>query len=244
MRFLPRLFGKRDDPIARLEKIIGHRFKDRLLLETALSHRSSLRDTGLNSNERLEFLGDAVLGMAVSDFLFRKFENISEGELTRLKAILVNETTLSGVAMSFELGEFLFMSPEEEKSGGRQKFSITADAFEALVGALYLDGGLSAALNIINRYLLKDYADIFEDENLHNYKGELLEFMQARGRTIPQYRIKDQIGPDHEKVFVVEVFIQSELLGQGDGRSKKEAEQNAARQALDRIKNGDHKWQS
>jgi ribonuclease-3 len=244
LRFLTRLFGKSDDPISRLERTISYRFRDRRLLETALTHRSSLKGTGFQSNERLEFLGDAVLGMAVSDFLYRKFDDISEGDLTRLKAILVNETTLAGVALSFELGNYLFMSPEEEKSGGRQKSSIIADAFEALVGALYIDGGMRPALDIIKEYLLKDYIDIIEDENLHNYKGELLEFVQARGRTIPQYRIKDQIGPDHEKVFVVEVFVQGELLGQGDGRSKKEAEQNAARQALDKIKNGDYKWQS
>ena len=244
MRFFRSLFGKRDDPIAQLEKTIGYRFRDRLLLEMALSHRSSLKGTGLQSNERLEYLGDAVLGMVVSDFLYRKFNDISEGELTRKKAILVNETTLAAVALSFELGDYLFMSPEEEKSGGRQKSSIIADAFEALLGALYLDGGMRPALKIINKYLLKDSTEIIEDEKLHNYKGELLEFVQAKGRNIPQYRIKDQIGPDHEKVFVVEVFIQSEFLGQGGGRTKKEAEQNAARQALDRIKNGDYTWQS
>jgi len=236
LRLFKKLFGKKEDKIERLERVIGYRFSDRDLIKNALSHRSSLKDTGLESNERLEFLGDAVLGMIVSTFLFGRYEDLPEGDLTRMKATLVNETVLSRAAMSFSLGDFLYLSAEEKKAGGDSRPSITADAFEALLGAVYLDGGHKEAEKLIRKYILQDHAEIIDDKELHNYKGELLEFMQAKGEIMPYYHVQDQIGPDHDKRFIVGVYMNNELLGEGRGKTKKEAEQNAAREAIKVIK--------
>jgi ribonuclease-3 len=233
------LAGKKTDPLLSLEKIISYRFKDRNLVKEALSHRSSLKDTGLSSNERLEFLGDAILGLVVSVFLYRKNSNHTEGELTTMKAALVNETVLSNAALSFGLGDFIFMSSEEEKSGGRTRPSITADTFEALIGAVYLDGGYGQAEKVVHKFILTDYEEIVENEQLHNYKGELLEYFQGLSKGMPYYRVSDQIGPDHDKIFIVSVFANDKKIGEGEGHSKKEAEQKAARQALLKIKNGE-----
>jgi ribonuclease-3 len=236
LNFLNRLINKKKDPVKRIERIIGYKFNDQELLKTALSHRSSLKETGLESNERLEFLGDAVLGFIVSSFLYNRNSDLSEGELTRMKSSLVNETTLSKAALSFDLGDYILLSPEEEKSGGRTKPSITSDAFEALIAAVYLDGGIKPARNLVKKFILKDYIAIVEDKKLHNYKGELLELLQARGLDVPQYKVIEQTGPDHDKIFKVGVYYDNRLLGEGEGRSKKEAEQQAAKIALKAIK--------
>ena len=241
MWFLSRLFGKKDDPIRKLEGVISYRFRNRELVRTALRHRSFLKDTGLYSNERLEFLGDAVLGLVVSSFLYNQNNNHTEGDLTRMKATLVNETTLFKAASSFNLGEYIFISPEEENSGGRTKPSIIADAFEALIAAVFLDGGLEPAEKLIKEFILRDYLTIVDDKQLHNYKGEFLEYLQARGKGNPQYRVTEQFGPDHSKHFRVGVFCNDEFLGEGLGKSKKEAEQKAARQALKEMKNSSKK---
>lgn len=235
MRFLRRLFGKKADSINELEGEINYRFKDRELIKTALRHRSSLKDTDLVSNERLEFLGDAVLGMIVSNFLYNKNQNHSEGDLTRMKAALVNEVILSRAALSFNLGDYLYLSSEEEKSGGRTKLSITADAMEAIIGAVFLDGGIKEAENLVKRYLLNDYLNTIDDDAIHNYKGELLEYFQARGKGMPYYKVIDEIGPDHDKIFKVSVIFNDEVYGEGQGKSKKEAEQQAACQAIKEI---------
>lgn len=235
MGILSRLFSKKDDPVSKLEKAVKYRFKNRDLITTALSHRSSLKNTGNDSNERLEFLGDAVLGLIVSDFLFKANNNHTEGDLTRMKASLVNEIILARAAGSLKLGDYLFLSADEEKSGGRNKPSITADAFEAVLGAIYLDGGIIAAEKFVKENILDDYMSIIKDKKFKNYKGELLEYMQARGEGMPHYRVADQIGPDHDKVFKVSVYANSELLGEGEGKSKKEAEQQAAKMALKHL---------
>jgi len=235
LKFLRRLFGVKDDPISELEKIIEYRFNDRELIRTALSHRSSLKETGLKSNERLEFLGDAVLGLIVSAFLYRQNHEHSEGHLTQTKAALVNERVLAAVAKSFGLGNFLYLSPEEDKSGGREKPSITSDALEALIGSVYLDGGFNQAERLIKKFILDDYETTIEDENLHNYKGELLEYLQSIAEGVPHYRVVNERGPDHEKVFRISVFSNETLLGDGEGKTKKEAEQQAARMALEKI---------
>lgn len=238
MRLFRWLTGPGADPAAGLEKIIGYRFKNRNFLKEALSHRSSLKETGLSSNERLEFLGDAILGTVVSTFLYKINEQHTEGELTRMKASLVNETVLAQIAQSFHLGDYLYMSQEEDKSGGRTRSSITADAFEALIGAIYLDGGYAPAEKLVNKYILNGFKDILGNEQLYNYKGELLEYLQALGKGMPHYKVSDQIGPDHDKIFVVWVYANGDKIGEGEGHSKKEAEQKAARQALQMIKSG------
>lgn len=232
MGLLRSLFRTKDDQLDRLEKVIKYRFTNRELLRTALSHRSSLKETGLESNERLEFLGDAILGLIVSSYLYISYDDLAEGELTRMKALLVNETVLARAALSFGLGEFIYLSPEEKKSGGNTRPSITADAFEALLGAIYIDGGFDQAKKLVKRYILAYSEEILGDKKLQNYKGELLELMQSRGQGMPRYHVRDEIGPDHDKVFVVEVYVNDNLSGEGKGKSKKEAEQKAARAAL------------
>jgi ribonuclease-3 len=228
--FLKRIFSGNKDPLDSFETTIGYRFQKRELLKTALSHRSSVENG--SSNERLEYLGDAVLGLVVSEFLFGEFPDLDEGDLTKMKASLVNEAVLSKVAGEFGLGDFIFLSSEEEKSGGRQKPSIVADAAEAVLGAVYLDGGLPAARRIVQRFFLTDYENLLNDESSFNYKGELLEKIQGVGKGLPRYEIMKEIGPDHEKQFVISVSINGETLGQGEGSTKKEAEQKAARMAL------------
>jgi ribonuclease-3 len=231
------LKNKKRDTFSDLEKVIDHKFDNRNLLKEALRHRSFIKDTGLVSNERLEFLGDAVLGVVVSAFLFEQNVGSSEGELTQMKAALVNETVLSQAALSFCLGDYLLMSVEEEKAGGRLRPSITADAFEALIGALYLDGGYDKAKSLVHKYILLDYQTTIESEHLHNYKGELLEYLQGKGLGMPYYKVNEEIGPDHDKMFVVGVYSNGNKVGAGQGHSKKEAEQKAAREAIIKLKN-------
>jgi ribonuclease-3 len=229
--FLRKIFTKEEPTLKDFESILGYSFKDKRLLAKALSHRSSVTD-GL-ANERLEYLGDAILGLVVSEFLFRKYPDYNEGNLTKIKAALVNEAMLSKVAYTIQLGQYVFLSPEEEKSGGRLKPSIIADAMEAVFGAVYLDGGLEPVGKVIAKLLLNDFERLIKDEAMFNYKGELLERMQGSGRGVPKYEVIEEIGPDHIKVFVISVSINGTRKGTGRGTSKKEAEQRAAKMALE-----------
>jgi len=231
--FFKKIFTREQPSAKNIEAVLGYEFRDNNLLSKALSHRSSVTD-GF-ANERLEFLGDAVLGVVVSDFLFRRHPNHNEGNLTKIKAALVNEAMLSKVAISFGLGQYIFLSPEEEKSGGRYKPSILADATEAIIGAIYLDGGLEAATRVIDKLLLNDFEHLIKDEAMLNYKGELLERMQGEGRGTPRYEVIEEIGPDHIKTFVISVAVDGSRLGTGQGMSKKEAEQKAAKMALENL---------
>jgi ribonuclease-3 len=220
-------------------RVLGHRFRDHELAKRALTHRSAVRDTEASidaSYERLEFLGDAVLGMLVCDKLFRLFPERNEGELTRLKALLVNESTLSRLASEAGLGELVIMSPEEAESGGRSKSSILADAFESVLGAIYLESGLSAAGRVVEKHLISQLEYLLSDVEIRNYKGELQELLQSNGKAQPRYKVTEKVGPDHDKRFGVAVFWKEKRLGQGWGTSKKQAEQRAARQALRKLK--------
>lgn len=226
--------------LRKLDKLLGYRFKDKGILTAALAHKSYLRSKVprkiKNSNERLEFLGDSVLGLVVSEFLYHKFPHKPEGELTKMKATLVNEVTLSRRAKESGLGEFLLLSPEEEKSGGRQRESILADACEAIIAAAFLDGGLKAAEKTVQKLILNRFMEATTDKTQHNYKGELLEYLQARGLGMPHYQVEVAEGPDHRKVFTIAAFFQGRKLGSGKGYSKKEAEQVAAKAALETLK--------
>jgi ribonuclease-3 len=189
----------------------------------------------MRANERLEFLGDSVLGMVTSRFLFENFPEKSEGDLTKLKSTLVSEANLSRIAKSISLGKFLNLSEDEEKSGGRERSSIISDAYEALIGAVFLDGGLAPAQRMIQRQILRRYVEITTDQALHNYKGELLEYMQALGLGLPRYEVLEEKGPDHQKRFTIAVSVKGRKMGQGAGKNKKEAEQKAARMALENV---------
>ncbi|HEY2956386.1 MAG TPA: ribonuclease III [Candidatus Eisenbacteria bacterium] len=216
----------------------GLTFKRPDLLKLALTHRSYLSLAGgpaHESNERLEFLGDSVLGLVTSEHLFRTHPTEHEGQLTKTKSLLVSKAILSRRALAMGLGRFVLMSHSEIESGGRQRLSILADAFESVIGAVYLDQGFEASRAFIDRWLLKGAKEIVADKRHVNYKSHLQEYVQSTFRTHPVYRIRSEMGPDHSKHFMVEVVVGRRQLGEGKGRNKKEAEQAAARDALDRV---------
>jgi ribonuclease-3 len=210
-------------------------WRDQDLLSQALTHSSYIyenRQNGIENNQRLEFLGDAVLGLAVSDFLYRNYPDHDEGELTKLRAALVCEPSLARTAKSLDLGNCLKMGKGEERSGGRERPSILADAFEALLGAIYLDQGLVKASELSLKLLDPLIKDVLEGRLDRDFKTELQEIVQQRGSEQVQYTILREEGPDHHKIFTAGVLYKGELAGIGCGRSKKEAEQQAAKSAL------------
>ncbi len=189
-----------------------------------------------DSNERLEFLGDSVLGLVTSEFLYRRNPDEHEGQLTKTKSLLVSKAILSRRALKMGLGRYVLLSHSEVESGGRQRLSILADAFESVLGAVYLDQGFETARAFIHKHLLSDSDAIVADKRHTNYKSHLQEYVQSTYRTHPVYRIRSEYGPDHSKHFMVEVLVGKKTLGQGRGHNKKEAEQAAARDALDQVK--------
>ena len=213
-------------------------FHDLTLLKLALTHRSYLSVTGQGpreSNERLEFLGDSVLGLVTSEFLYRRHPDEHEGQLTKTKSLLVSKAILSRRALRMGLGRFVLMSHSEVESGGRQRLSILADAFESVIGAIYLDQGFEASRAFIHKHLLAESDAITSDKRHTNYKSHLQEYVQNAFRTHPVYRIRSEYGPDHSKHFMVEVMVGKRTLGEGRGHNKKEAEQAAARDALEKV---------
>src|SRR5262245_25110823 len=221
---------------------LGVRINRPELLRLALTHRSYLHandaEGTLESNERLEYLGDSVLGLVCSEWLYRNRLDEHEGQLTKTKSLLVSKAILSRRALAMGLGRFVLLSHSEVESGGRQRLSILADAFEAVVGAVYLDQGFEAARAFIERWLLRDTRAIVADKRHTNYKSHLQEYVQSTFRTHPVYRIRSEVGPDHSKQFMVEVIVGKRTLGEGKGRNKKEAEQAAARNAPKRVDRG------
>jgi ribonuclease-3 len=220
---------------ALLEVKLGHAFREPELLDNALLHRSHahvVRNSREDSNERLEFLGDAVLGLVVNDHLYGEYPDASEGDLTKMKSLLVCRERLAEVAARLELGQHIRMSRSEAATGGRRRASILADTTEAVIGAVYLDGGLSAARRVIERALLRDSAGLLARRAEANHKSRLQEIIQARYKTPPRYRVTSAAGPDHARVFKVSVTFNGHVLGRGEGPNKKSAEQEAARQAL------------
>ncbi len=213
---------------------LGYRFQDPGLLVEALTHRSYIRSNNNNipSNERMEFLGDSILGLLVAEYLFKTCPKDAEGDMTKTKAMLVNEYTLSKAGQACGLNEFIFLSDDEEKSGGRQRDSIVSDTMEATIGAIYLDGGLRAARKFILKTIITHMDEALADEDHYNYKGDLLELLQGRGERTPYYEVVSEKGPDHDKTFKVIVYAGNEVTGVGSGASKKEAEQKAAAKAL------------
>lgn len=228
--------------VKEFHKRFGYRFHNADYLREAMTHRSYVRsvDHDARSNERLEFLGDSILGAIVAEHLFRGNNDFNEGDLTKMRAQLVNETSLAAVAVESGLNEFILISHDEERTGGRERNSIVSDAFEAVIGAVYLDGGLPAAREFIKRVLISRKKEILTYVAQRNYKGELLELLQAQGEPPPHYEVVSESGPDHEKVFNIAVRANGEIVGTGVGGTKKEAEQNAAADALDNIKKSKH----
>lgn len=228
--------------LTELQEVIGFPFDDDSLLREALVHRSYLNENPSfpsADNQRLEFLGDALLDFVAGDYLYRRYPKMREGELTSLRAALVKEETLARFAQALGLGRYLYLGRGEEESGGRERPSLLADAFEALVGALYLDGGLKAAERFILPFLEPETEQIVAQGELRDYKSLFQEEAQRRFQSTPLYRTIDERGPDHNKVFTVEVLIEEKLCGRGEGTTKQAAEQEAARQALEKIASDD-----
>ena len=232
---LRRIFKKESDQFPGLETGLDYFFRDPALLREALTHRSYCQERD-SSYERLEFLGDSVIGLVISRFLYEDFPGKTEGDLTKIKASLVSEMTLARVAQLISLGQYVLMGKEEEKAGGREKPSILSDAYEALIGAMFMDGGLSPARRTVEKHILSRIAEIIQDEDFRNYKGELLEHLQAQGKKLPRYQVLEEKGPDHDKKFTMAVFVKGKEWGRGSGTTKKEAEQNAAKMALEKLK--------
>ena len=222
-----------------IEAKLGYEFKDKELLKTALTHSSYANENkkrNLECNERLEFLGDAVLGMVVANYLFRGQQKMPEGQMTRLRAELVCEQSLARVAEELQLGSYLLLGKGEEQGGGRKRHSIIADAVEAVIAAVYLDGGYEKASGIIYQFIIepmeKGIATLVTD-----YKTALQEFVQRKSGQVLAYNLVDQSGPDHDKVFTFSVSLNGEVVGTGSGKNKKEAEQAAAGDALRKLQN-------
>ncbi len=228
---------------AAVETKLGYRFRDASILQRALVHRSHVHVTGSarrEANERLEFLGDAVLGLVVNEHLYHRYPNREEGDLTKMKSLLVCGTRLSEMAARLELGTNIMMSRSEAATGGRQRTSILADTMEAVIGAVYLDGGLPAASAVIQRWLLDAADGVLARRSLGNYKSRLQELIQAKYKTPPRYRVLRAEGPDHARLFTVEAVFNGVVLGTGEGNNKKMAEQQAARSALQRLAEEPH----
>jgi ribonuclease III len=224
-----------------LQHTVGYRFRDPGLLEHALTHTSRANEDvsgGVFDNESLEFLGDAVLGFAIADLLFRKFPTRDEGWKSKVKASLVSTSSLARLAERLDLGEHLLLGRGEEKTGGRRKQALLADGYEALIAAIYLDGGIEQATTFIQR----QFADLVEEARaeptavMRDFKSALQERVQGAGEPLPEYVVLGETGPDHHKTFHVEVRVRGRALAEAFGRSKKEAEQEAARLALEQLR--------
>jgi ribonuclease III len=217
------------------EKHTGIRFRELEFLNQAFTHRSfanELGETGEN-NERLEFLGDSVLGLAVSEYLYETLPDQPEGELARIKSFVVSEASLSEIARGLRVDNFILIGKGEEYSGGRSKKAILADCLEAIIGAYYLDSGFQPARRFVHQMLIPEINKVLEDRHAKDYKTLLQEYVQKRMKTYPKYRVVQKTGPDHDKTFWIEVHIGDRSFGAGKGKNKKEAEQEAARIAYE-----------
>lgn len=228
------LSSERIQELDTLQKQIGYTFKDIFLLNKALTHKSYVNENSepLKDNERFEFLGDSVLDLIVSGYSIKAFPDFAEGTLSKIRAAVVNESCLAELARQIDLGRYLLLGKGEASSGGREKNSLLANAYEALAGAIYFDSNLETALEIYLPVLSKEIAKYAETDRYRDYKSELQEYTQTHFNCIPNYRIVDEKGPAHAKEFEVVVLIQENIHGRGNGKSKKEAEQAAAKSAL------------
>jgi ribonuclease III len=232
-------FGSELEP---LERQIGYRFKDRGVLEHAMTHRSRVHEDasgGVFDNESMEFLGDSVLGFVIADMLFREFPQHNEGQKSKLKASIVSAASLARLAEKINIGEYLILGRGEEKTGGRRKQALIADGYEALIAAIYLDGGVDAVRGFIQR----QFADLIEEARrtgahaafTEDYKSALQEWLQSHDRGLPSYRLASEAGPAHRRLFDVEVLVEGEPIARAEGKTKKEAAQAAAKLALERL---------
>ena len=226
--------NERKEELSRLQKTLGYSFKEIKLLNKALTHKSYVNETGedLKHNERFEFLGDSVLDLMVSEYMVLKYSDYKEGVLSKIRAGVVNESCLAKLALNMDLGAYLLLGRGEEMSGGRNKASLLANAYEALAGAIYFDSNLETAAKILLPNIKKEITRFIETPESRDYKSDLQEYTQNKMFCIPVYKVIREVGPDHEKQFEVVVSVKDTDVGKGMGRSKKEAEQAAAKVAL------------
>ena len=234
--------------IQQLEELMDslHIWCDNLpLLDISLTHSSYTFENKLSSdfnNERLEFLGDAVLKLVASEYLFQRFPDYAEGDMTKIRAILISDNVLSKIADSINLGKYLKLGYHETKSGGRKRPTTLACAFEAMLGALYIDGKMHDVQDLLLRLLAEEVTSIDQDDTKDNCKAVLQEYTQAQDGSLPIYNVVEEFGPAHDKTFIVEVVINDERYGLGEGKSKKEAQQSAAREAFERLQEEDQDY--
>ncbi len=220
--------------LSQVEKKIRVKFVDAKLLQEAFTHKSySIEHGGVSDNERLEFLGDSIISAVVAHWLFKRFDSVDEGKLSKMKSQIVSRANLSSWAEELGLGQYLYLSQGEEATGGRKRESLLGNVYESLVGAIFLDQGFAIAQRFLLRHLAKKKRIVEND-----FKSKLQELVQKKYKTPPVYHVTAETGPDHEKKFTLEVRINKRILGTGEGRSKKEAEQLAAKEALRSLKNG------
>lgn len=220
-----------------LQKKINYEFQDVKLLKEALTHSSysnEYKKIKNRNNERLEFLGDSILGLIISNYLFRLKKELPEGELTKIRAAIVCERSLKDIAKSIHLGEYLYLGKGEESTGGRTRDSILADATEALIAAIYLDGGFRKATDFVLDHMGDIISQAIQGKIMRDYKTQLQELIQKDNKENIIYKLVDQLGPDHDKTFKMNVFLGEKLIGTGIGKSKKEAEQEAAKDAMEK----------
>jgi ribonuclease-3 len=220
----------RDKRLMELQDEIGYSVNCVELFNTALTHSSYANESKgkFQHNERLEFLGDSILSLIVSEYLFQKFPEVSEGNLTKLRSSVVSERSLVNMALSIDLGKYILLGKGEEGTGGRKRASILADAFESLIAAIYLDGGIEKAKVFVLKYIKEHIEKGLNGKGFRDYKTELQELLQQESDMDIEYRIIEEYGPDHDKAFIAEVYYGGEAIGSGFGKSKKEAEQQAA----------------
>jgi ribonuclease-3 len=228
-----------DDLLASLEDALGVRFHNRHLLVQALSHSSHIYEQGLPytaGNERLEFLGDSVLGMVMADYLYRSYPDYPEGKLSKVKSVVVSKKILARAGGRISLGNYILLGKGENLTGGRQRKSLLANVMESLIGAVYLDQGLEAARDFVHRHLECEVEPAIAGRSIRDHKSELQEIAQQVSGQVPKYRVTNTRGPDHDRVFEVEVYLDDSVAGLGSGKSKKSAEQKAAEVAIRRFR--------
>lgn len=231
------MLEKRKNELIPLQKALNYTFNDPHLLNKALTHKSYANeiDFPVKNNERFEFLGDSVLDLIVSNYMVREYDDLAEGSLSKIRAAVVNEGCLAKLAQNIDLGKYLLLGKGEHLSGGRQKSSILANAYEALVGALFCDSNFEAVSEVLLPTLIEEISKYKDTCKIRDFKSDLQEYTQDKLSCIPSYQVVGEKGPDHDKRFEIEVSVRNKVQGKGDGRSKKEAEQSAAMMAIEKY---------
>lgn len=234
---IERVRKSRTRQLAKLESILNIKFNDRRILDIALTHRSFINETGneVKDNERLEHLGDSVLGFIISEYLFKRFQEYQEGNLAKIKSVIVSDESLAVVSSNLHIGGFILMGKGEEHSGGRERISILANTLESLIGAIYLDRGLKQSRKFILKHFKQKIENVSNQATLTDPKTRLQEYVQKKYKKSPVYEVTDEIGPAHQKEFVVKLVIDGREVSSGRGGSKRKAEMKAARDALKNI---------